>query len=117
MREEGRERERGEREREREEERERKPGEGGGGERERERLREEGRRGKAMIAKRVLNELERYAHPSSWLMVRFGTLTAAFDSPYGSSTAFNIVVLFYFYFLSLPVSDSTRSVARGKRIS
>ena len=27
-----------------------------------------GREGKAMIAKRILNELEKYAHPSSWLM-------------------------------------------------
>ena len=63
--------------------------EGGGGEGERDT--EGGReKGKAMIANRVLNELERYAHPSSWVVVRFGTLTAAFDSPCGSSTAFNI---------------------------
>ena len=74
-------------ERERERERERKREGGGGGER----LSEEGRRGKAMIAKRVLTgELERYAHPSSWLMGGFGTLTATFDSPCDSSTALNV---------------------------
>ena len=72
------------REREREEERDR---ERGGG---RKSLREEGRRGKAVIAKRILNELEKYAHHSSWLMGRFGTPTATFGSPCWSSTTFNI---------------------------
>ena len=81
----GRERER-EREREEERERERERGrererEGGG---ERKRLREEGRRGKAVIAKRILNELEKYAHHSSWLMGRFGTPTATFGSRVGA---------------------------------
>ena len=73
------------REREREEERDRERGGGG-----RKSLREEGRRGKAVIAKRILNELEKYAHHSSWLMGRFGTPTATFGSPCWSSTTFNI---------------------------
>ena len=80
-----------EREREREEKRERERGKererGGGG---RKRLREEGRRGKAVIAKRILNELEKYAHHCSWRMGRFGTPTATFGSPCRSSTTFNI---------------------------
>ena len=75
-RERGRERER-KRERERERERERKrERERGGGEKE-----TEGGRGKVVIAKRILNGLEKYAHHSSWLMGRFGTPTATFGSP------------------------------------
>ena len=58
-----------ERETDRQTERKRERGKTGGrGGRKRERLREEGRSGKVMIPKRILNELERYAHPS-WLMV------------------------------------------------